>query len=200
MGNQPYNQSMYDYMMDNFKKNVRYILDSIIHYADYYPGMDEEERISDYQKDSLKKFGQDFKAFCIELHEDVTKYVTKISGVCERLDKFLKDHHCRPIWLTDEHDYLPLFNSMSIDTYELDFDYKEEAHDEFVAEMAETKGHGYGYFGFQEIDPESNLFEDFDNRRLERFAKKLSCRFGADSTAYVEFTEPENEPEEDLPF
>lgn len=201
MGNQPYNQSMYDYMMDNFKKNVRYILDSIIHYADYCPGMCEEEKIPDYQKDTLKKFERDFKAFCIELYEDVTKYVSKIGDVNKRMNDFLKQHHCRPIWVTDEHDCLPQFNSMHIYLYDLDFDYKEEAHDEYMAEMAETKGRGYDYYKFQIVDPDLTSRDFCEERRHDRFVRKLRNRFGADSTAYFMDADGEDETEdEDLPF
>lgn len=204
MGNQPYNQSMYDNMMDNFKNNVRAVHDALVNYESYWR-VPMNTTLSEREKKILARFEQEFKAECIEIYNDVIKHVTMISEANKRLDLFLKYRYFRPIWLTDD-DGLPLFNSGHVEFDELEFSYMEERQDELMCEMAETKGMGYDAFAeFQVVNLENaEDCDPCDDRRYEAFIHRLQNFRPCSRKTNRKFSyRPQNDvanEDEDLPF
>ena len=141
------NQSQFDYQMANFKHNV-WLVHLII--RDYLHDeclmcSTEYDKVPRWKKNLISEFDRDFKIFALELIKDIESGAFDIRFADKKIDSWLKDHRCRMVWTTDEHDCLPLINSIFIRLEDLHFDYLEDRHDAWMAEMAETHGMGYGY-------------------------------------------------------
>lgn len=126
-----------------FKQRVRYILHDLQCEPDYAYYCGDNGGYTDEQLSYHKDLIHDYKAACVELWEYYQQGKRDIFELTTWLENCLNKWHIRLIWVEGVYNSLVL----NIDEYIADkkFEAMEQAHDEYMCEMAETHGMGYSY-------------------------------------------------------
>lgn len=126
-----------------FKQRVRYILHDLQCEPEYAHCCGDNGDYTDEQLSYLKDLIHDYKAACVELWEYYQQGKRDVFELTNWLEHYLNNWHVRLIWVEGVYNSLVL----NIDEYIADkkFEAMEEAHDEYMCELAETHGMGYPF-------------------------------------------------------
>lgn len=143
-----------------FKQRVRYILHDLQCEPEYAHYCGDNGDYTDEQLSYLKDLIYDYKAACVELWEYYQQGKRSVFELTNWLEHYLNQWHVRLIWVEGVYNSLIL----NIDEYIADkkFEAMEEAHDEYMCEMAETSGMGYSYIESLQKERESIFGSDED--------------------------------------